>query len=85
MQNLSRKIVIAGLTKAIFVDKYGNILGRHKGITHYTVGQRKGLNGTRSSGVRDGDPSGDERGCDRGKEDVFSNQPDLPEPQLDGD
>ena len=27
-----------------FVDKYGNILGRHKGITHYTVGQRKGLN-----------------------------------------
>ena len=26
-----------------FVDKYGNILGRHKGITHYTVGQRKGL------------------------------------------
>ena len=27
-----------------FVDKDGNILGRHKGITHYTVGQRKGLN-----------------------------------------
>ena len=27
-----------------FVDKYGNILGHHKGITHYTVGQRKGLN-----------------------------------------
>ncbi len=27
-----------------FVDKYGNVLGRHKGITHYTVGQRKGLN-----------------------------------------
>lgn len=26
-----------------FVDKYGNILGRHQGITHYTVGQRKGL------------------------------------------
>ena len=26
-----------------FVDKDGNILGRHKGITHYTVGQRKGL------------------------------------------
>ena len=51
-----------------FVDKYGNVLGRHKGITHYTVGQRKGLeSGTGSSGVRDGDPSGDERGCDRGK------------------
>ena len=27
-----------------FVDKDGNILGQHKGITHYTVGQRKGLN-----------------------------------------
>ncbi|MFQ9702364.1 MAG: tRNA methyl transferase PRC-barrel domain-containing protein [Enterocloster clostridioformis] len=22
----------------------GNVLGRHRGITHYTVGQRKGLN-----------------------------------------
>lgn len=27
-----------------FVDKEGNILGLHKGITHYTIGQRKGLN-----------------------------------------
>ena len=27
-----------------FVDKDGNILGTHKGITHYTIGQRKGLN-----------------------------------------
>lgn len=26
-----------------FVDKEGHILGRHKGITHYTVGQRRGL------------------------------------------
>ena len=26
-----------------FVDKDGNILGTHKGIIHYTVGQRKGL------------------------------------------
>lgn len=26
-----------------FVNKDGEILGRHKGITHYTVGQRKGL------------------------------------------
>ena len=26
-----------------FVDKDGNILGEHKGILHYTVGQRKGL------------------------------------------
>ena len=27
-----------------FVDKEGKILGRHKGITNYTIGQRKGLN-----------------------------------------
>lgn len=26
-----------------FVDINGNVLGRHKGILHYTVGQRKGL------------------------------------------
>ncbi len=26
-----------------FVDVDGNILGRHKGIIHYTIGQRKGL------------------------------------------
>lgn len=26
-----------------FVDKNGNILGRHKGIIRYTIGQRKGL------------------------------------------
>lgn len=27
-----------------FVDVNGNIIGRHKGIIHYTIGQRKGLN-----------------------------------------
>lgn len=26
-----------------FVDSKGNILGRHRGIIHYTVGQRKGI------------------------------------------
>lgn len=26
-----------------FVDKDGKVLGRHKGVIHYTVGQRKGL------------------------------------------
>lgn len=26
-----------------FVDEQGNILGQHRGIVHYTVGQRKGL------------------------------------------
>ncbi len=27
-----------------FVDKDGRVLGRHNGIVHYTIGQRKGLN-----------------------------------------
>lgn len=27
-----------------FVDLNGKVLGQHRGITHYTVGQRKGLN-----------------------------------------
>lgn len=27
-----------------FVDLEGRVLGQHRGITHYTVGQRKGLN-----------------------------------------
>ena len=31
-------------TPGNFVDLEGNILGQHKGIIHYTVGQRKGLN-----------------------------------------
>ena len=26
-----------------YVDMQGNVLGKHKGIIHYTVGQRKGL------------------------------------------
>lgn len=26
-----------------FVDSEGNVLGRHRGIIHYTIGQRKGL------------------------------------------
>ena len=26
-----------------FVDEDGNVLGKHKGIIHYTIGQRKGL------------------------------------------
>ncbi len=30
-------------TEGDFVDKNGNVLGKHKGIIHYTVGQRKGL------------------------------------------
>lgn len=36
--NASKKI-----NSGNFVDKQGNILGRHKGIINYTIGQRKGL------------------------------------------
>jgi tRNA-specific 2-thiouridylase len=32
------------LPQGNFVDLNGNVIGRHKGITHYTIGQRKGLN-----------------------------------------
>ncbi|MCY6958742.1 tRNA 2-thiouridine(34) synthase MnmA [Clostridium brassicae] len=31
------------VTEGNFVDKSGNILGKHKGIVYYTIGQRKGL------------------------------------------
>ena len=31
------------LKDGFFVDLDGNVLGKHKGIIHYTVGQRKGL------------------------------------------
>ena len=33
----------AGLMPGNFVDLQGNILGKHKGFIHYTIGQRKGL------------------------------------------
>ncbi len=35
--------VLGKLPGGNFVDENGNILGTHKGIIHYTVGQRKGL------------------------------------------
>lgn len=39
---LARKYGIVA-KKGKFVDLDGNILGEHKGIIHYTIGQRKGL------------------------------------------
>ena len=30
--------------EGLFVDEDGNVLGKHKGIIYYTVGQRRGLN-----------------------------------------
>ncbi|NLJ57712.1 MAG: tRNA 2-thiouridine(34) synthase MnmA [Tissierellia bacterium] len=29
--------------KGNFIDRHGNVVGQHKGIIHYTIGQRKGL------------------------------------------
>ncbi len=37
-QNTDREI-----TEGDFVDTQGKVVGRHKGICHYTIGQRKGL------------------------------------------
>lgn len=31
------------ITEGDFVDKEGKVLGQHKGLIHYTIGQRKGL------------------------------------------
>ena len=32
-----------GFSPGVFVDKQGKVLGRHRALIHYTVGQRKGL------------------------------------------
>ncbi|MCR5469176.1 MAG: tRNA 2-thiouridine(34) synthase MnmA [Lachnospiraceae bacterium] len=39
--NTNSKVDVLG--EGNFVDTDGNILGKHKGIIHYTIGQRKGL------------------------------------------
>ncbi len=39
-ENTSKKVP----PKGDFVNERGEILGQHQGITHYTIGQRKGLN-----------------------------------------
>ena len=43
MLRLSRKTTGEKIETGNFVDLDGNVLGQHKGIIHYTVGQRKGL------------------------------------------
>ena len=40
----SDSVASGALASGNFVDEDGNVLGRHKGLIHYTIGQRKGLN-----------------------------------------
>lgn len=40
---LKREGASAGFRNGDIVDTAGNLLGRHQGIAHYTLGQRKGL------------------------------------------
>lgn len=39
-----RKNIVKDIVPGEFIDKEGKVLGTHKGITDYTIGQRKGLN-----------------------------------------
>lgn len=40
---VSDKQELKGLTPGNFVNTAGEVIGKHKGLVHYTVGQRKGL------------------------------------------
>jgi tRNA-uridine 2-sulfurtransferase len=40
---LQREGAAVGFRAGVIVDSEGNMLGRHAGIAHYTLGQRKGL------------------------------------------
>ncbi|HWQ79108.1 MAG TPA: tRNA 2-thiouridine(34) synthase MnmA [Anaerovoracaceae bacterium] len=41
-----KKTLGADPSEGEFVDREGNVLGKHRGIIHYTIGQRKGLGKT---------------------------------------
>jgi tRNA-uridine 2-sulfurtransferase len=42
-KNLMDPAALSGLAPGNFVNTAGEVIGRHKGLVHYTVGQRKGL------------------------------------------
>ena len=57
---IEENIAAGSIRPGNFVTSDGTIVGQHKGIIHYTVGQRKGLgliSGT--SGICTGNPSRD--------------------------
>ena len=41
--DMGRKKVYPGLIPGNFINTSGEVIGRHKGLVHYTIGQRKGL------------------------------------------
>ncbi|WP_326907339.1 tRNA 2-thiouridine(34) synthase MnmA [Sedimentibacter sp. MB31-C6] len=41
--NFLENVMEVNSPKGKFIDTKGNVLGEHKGIIHYTIGQRKGL------------------------------------------
>ena len=43
--NYHKETIQPSLTPGDFINRSGEIIGKHKGIMHYTVGQRKGLGG----------------------------------------
>jgi tRNA-specific 2-thiouridylase len=64
-----------GNTEGNIVDMEGKVIGRHKGLIHYTIGQRKGLGGFgRPVFIREINSEANELVlCDKGKEyfDIF--------------
>lgn len=43
LSQISKTQMITDIKPGLVVDKQGNILGKHKGIAFYTIGQREGL------------------------------------------
>ena len=60
-----------------FVDRHGNVLGKHKGMIHYTVGQRKGL------GISSSEPFYVYRICPQDNTVVLGRREDLFTAQVD--
>jgi tRNA-specific 2-thiouridylase len=60
-----------------FVDQQGNILGRHKGVIHYTIGQRKGL------GISSANPLYVCKICPQSGDVVLGSNDDLLSPEAD--